>query len=148
MLDFIGHQHADFRYDLRYRALTGTSRPALARAIAEGFPTLPAGCRIELDRVATDLVLDNVRSSLRINWQSLATELKRLGDCSLPEFLANAGVTLDDLYRRSRGGWTDLRRRAGTISLSLGRTTSDLDGRSAGCCISTTENGLSSSPRW
>ena len=113
VLDFIGHQHADFRYDLRYRALTGTSRPALARAIAEGFPTLPAGCRIELDRVASDLVLDNVRSSLRINWQSLAAELKRLGDCSLQEFLANAEVSLDDLYRRSRGGWTDLRRRAG-----------------------------------
>lgn len=113
VLDFIGQQHAEFRFDVRYQALTGTSRKDLMRAIAEGFPSLPSGCRIQLDRIASDLVLDNVRSKLRIDWRSLTTELKKLGNVSLPEFLNSSGLQLDDLYRRNRGGWAELRRMAG-----------------------------------
>ena len=76
VLDFIGNQHAEFRFDLRYRALTGASRRGLVREIEQGFPTLPAGCHIELDRVAAELVLRNVASSLRIDWQGLVAELR------------------------------------------------------------------------
>lgn len=113
VLDFIGQQHAEFRFDVRYRALTGTSRRDLVRAIAEGFPSLPSGCRIQLDQVASDLVLENVRSRLRIDWIGLKTELTKLGDVPLSEFLRSCGLQLDDLYRRNHGGWGELRRMAG-----------------------------------
>jgi superfamily II DNA or RNA helicase/HKD family nuclease len=112
-LDFIGHQHADFRFDLRLRALTGTSRRQLERDIERGFPSLPAGCHIELDRVASEIVMSNVRSSLRINWQGLVSELRRVGQCSLSQFLDETGLAPDDIYRRRRGGWIGLRRLAG-----------------------------------
>jgi superfamily II DNA or RNA helicase len=112
VLDFIGNQYSGFRFDVRYRALTGASRRGLAREIERGFPTLPAGCHIEFDRVAADLVLQNVRSSLRIDWNGLATELRRLGDCTLGAFLDDTGLDLDDIYRRRRGGWAGLRRLA------------------------------------
>lgn len=113
VLDFIGNQHTEFRFDLRYRALTGVSRRGLAREVEHGFPTLPPGCHIELDRVAADLVLRNVQSSLRINWHGLVAELRRLGDVSLGTFLDETGLDLDDVYRRRRGGWAGLRRLAG-----------------------------------
>jgi superfamily II DNA or RNA helicase len=113
VLDFIGSQHAEFRFDLRYRALTGVTRRGLAREIEHGFPTLPPGCAIELDRVAADLVLHNVRSSLRIDWKGLTAELRQLGDCTLGAFLDETGLDLDDIYRRRRGGWAGLRRAAG-----------------------------------
>lgn len=113
VLDFIGNQNADFRFDLRYRAITGVSRKDLTRAIEHGFPNLPAGCHIALDRVATQIVLDNVKSALRINWRALADELRRLGDVGLSAFLDAAGLTLEDVYRGRRGGWTQLRRTAG-----------------------------------
>jgi superfamily II DNA or RNA helicase/HKD family nuclease len=112
-LDFIGQQHADFRFDLRYRALTGSTRRQVERNIDRGFPTLPAGCHIELDRVASEIVLQNVRSSLRINWRGLVSELRQLGDLSLASFLDEAGLEVDDVYRRRRGGWAGLRRDAG-----------------------------------
>src|SRR5581483_2513360 len=38
VLDFIGQQHRKFRFDLRYRALTGAPRRALERHLEEGFP--------------------------------------------------------------------------------------------------------------
>ena len=58
MLDFIGGQHANFRFDLRCRALTGVSRRAVSDAVRDDFPTLPSGCHIELDRVAKEIVLE------------------------------------------------------------------------------------------
>lgn len=114
VLDFVGHQHRQFRFDLRYRALTGATRRGLQREIERGFPTLPAGCHISLDRVAKEIVLGNVRAALRLDGRDLAAELRRLGDCTLGEFLDETGIDLEDLYRSRRyGGWTGLRRAAG-----------------------------------
>jgi len=113
VLDFIGNQHGKFRFDLRYRALTGSTRRGLQREIERGFPKLPAGCHIDLDRVAGELVLKNVRASLRIDWTGLVSELRRIGDCTLSVFLDETGLQLDDVYRRQRGGWAGLRRLAG-----------------------------------
>jgi hypothetical protein len=135
VLDFIGAQHADFRFDLRYRALTGIGRRALARDVEHDFPTLPAGCHIKLDRVAKDIVLNNIRAALRMRWRDLAAELRLLGDVSLGDFLAETGIELEDLYRVRRptdGGWAGLRRQAGldecpagahdaTLSAAIGR---------------------------
>ncbi|SDY69209.1 Superfamily II DNA or RNA helicase [Micromonospora pattaloongensis] len=115
VLDFIGAQHAEFRFDLRFRALTGTSRRALAHAVADDFPTLPSGCHIELDRVAKDVVLANLQSALTTRTRDLVAELRRLGaDVTLGEFLAETGLEIEDVYRRRNvGGWSGLRRRAG-----------------------------------
>ncbi len=41
VLDLIGQQRREFRFDLKYRALTGTTRTALERQIEEGFGYLP-----------------------------------------------------------------------------------------------------------
>ncbi len=112
VLDFIGNQATAFRFDLRYRALTGVSRRGLAREIEHGFPTLPPGCHIELDRIAADLVMQNVSSSLRVDWRGLVAELRETGDVSLGVFLDEAGLDLEDIYRRRRGGWAGLRRMA------------------------------------
>ena len=45
VLDFVGLQNQKFRFDLRYRALTGSTRKGLERDIATGFPFLPSGRR-------------------------------------------------------------------------------------------------------
>lgn len=120
VLDFIGNQAAEFRFDLRYRALTGVSRRGLAREIEHGFPTLPPGCHIDLDRDASKVVLANIRSSLRTNWTGLASELRQLGDVDLVTFLAETDLELEDIYRRHRGGWAGLRRMAGLDDRSPG----------------------------
>ncbi|GAA2753526.1 DEAD/DEAH box helicase [Amnibacterium kyonggiense] len=113
VLDFIGGQSAQFRFDERFRALTGTSRKELTGQVEADFPTLPAGCHIQLDRVAKRVVLDNIKSALRLPTNRLAQELRRIGDVSLAEFLDAAQVELEDVYRSTNGGWTKLRREAG-----------------------------------
>jgi superfamily II DNA or RNA helicase/HKD family nuclease len=117
VLDFVGNQHRDFRFDLRFRAMTGRSRRQLERDIEEGFPYLPVGCHISLDRQVEAIVLDNVRRQLRVTTRSLVAELQQLrvqlGEVDLATFLDETGVELADVYKPSVGGWTRLQREAG-----------------------------------
>jgi superfamily II DNA or RNA helicase/HKD family nuclease len=117
VLDLVGNQHREFRFDLRLRAMTGRNRAQLEQDIELGFPYLPAGCHIHLDRQVETLILDNVKRRLRITTRSLVTELqqRRAGgrQVSLAAFLDEAGVELDELYKPSIGGWTALQRAAG-----------------------------------
>jgi superfamily II DNA or RNA helicase/HKD family nuclease len=113
VLDFIGNAHRRFRFDHRYRALTETSRAGVIRQIEEGFPYLPAGCKIQLDRVASDLVLDNLRLSIGANVGTFVRELQQLRrDVTLREFLTEAGVRLEELYRNPGWTWSRIRREA------------------------------------
>ena len=121
VLDFIGKASARFRFDLRYRALTGASRSEVRRQIEEGFPYLPAGCSIRLDRVASGIVLENVSRSIGSSFRSLVSELRSLGrDVTLSEFLAEASVSIAELYRGHGWSWSGLRRAAGLTALSPG----------------------------
>ncbi|MFG3685432.1 DUF3427 domain-containing protein [Micromonospora sp. NPDC047740] len=114
VLDFIGGQHANFRFDLRWRALTGVSRRAVEAVVRDDFPSLPSGCHIELDRVAKEIVLANLKSAMPTSKKGLVTELRQLGDVSLAEFLRATGLEIEDVYRSaSIGGWAGLRRLAG-----------------------------------
>lgn len=113
VLDFIGQQRREFRFDARFQALTGVPARKLRDAIEHDFPYLPSGCAIHLDRVAAEIVLDNLRSALGARRETLIRELRALGDPSLAEFLRETGRTLDEIYRGNRPGWMALRREAG-----------------------------------
>ncbi|WP_029433141.1 DUF3427 domain-containing protein [Blastococcus sp. URHD0036] len=120
VLDFIGAQHKEFRFDLRFRALTGSSRRGLQRDVEQGFPRLPAGCHIQLDRVAERVVLDNIKQSLSVSWKGLVSEARQTQRPSLTEFLDETGVELEDLYRGNGRSWLDLKRAAGWDEASGG----------------------------
>jgi superfamily II DNA or RNA helicase/HKD family nuclease len=119
VLDFIGQHRREFRFDMRYRALTGASRRGLQRQIEQGFPFLPSGSQIVLDRVAQHIVLDNVRAQLRFTRTQLAADVRSHGDLSLAGYLDAADRELVDVYRNN-GSWTGLRREAGWPTLSGG----------------------------
>ncbi|MEQ1761321.1 MAG: DUF3427 domain-containing protein, partial [Vicinamibacterales bacterium] len=119
VLDFIGHSHRRFRFDLRYRAITGASRTEVEKQIQSGFPFLPAGCSMQLDRVATAIVLDNLKNALPSTRPAMVRELRLLADShqperhriTLPSFLRETGLELEDVYRS--GSWSGLQRDAG-----------------------------------
>jgi superfamily II DNA or RNA helicase len=123
VLDFVGFQHKKFRFDLRFQALTGLPRAQLATAVVEGFPFLPSGCHIQMDRVAADVVLENVRSQLRTDMKSLVADLLSVGEVDLAGFIEGTGRPLSDVYRSGRS-WTGLRRAAGR-SIQLGGSAED-----------------------
>jgi superfamily II DNA or RNA helicase/HKD family nuclease len=121
VLDFIGSANRRFRFDQRYRALTETTRAGVIMQIEEGFPFLPAGCTIQLDRVSTDLVLENLRESIGASVKTFVRELQQIGrDVGLAGFLREAGVSLDELYRNPGWTWTRIRREARLPTLPPG----------------------------
>jgi superfamily II DNA or RNA helicase/HKD family nuclease len=118
VLDFVGHQHAQFRVDRKYRALLGGSRQGLRRQLEDGVGFLPHGCHFELDPVAKEHVLENLRRALSLRWDGLARELRALGDVPLSRWLEETGLDLADFYRGTTGdrGLAALRRAAGFAS--------------------------------
>jgi superfamily II DNA or RNA helicase/HKD family nuclease len=123
VLDFIGHAHRRFRFDLKLRALTGVARGHIPTALEQGFPNLPSGCNLQLDGVARDIVLQNLKQTIKARPQQLANELRDLsresGHLSLTEFLDLSGYELEDVYERV-GSWSALRSLAGRLSGEFG----------------------------
>ncbi len=121
VLDFVGHHRKEFRVDRRYRALLGGARDELVRSIEAGFPFLPVGCHMELDAVARESVLRNIRESIPTLWRQKAEELAAMARTDeavkLGTFLERSGLELADVYGR---GWTALRESAGLSVLAAG----------------------------
>jgi superfamily II DNA or RNA helicase len=117
VLDFVGTHRREFRFDLRYRALLGGTRSDIARAVKDGFPFLPAGCHMELDRVASDVVLRSIRDAIPTRWAAKVEELRALRtargrDATLREYLGETGLEIEDVYAGNHT-WSELREAAG-----------------------------------
>lgn len=78
VLDFIAPQHRQFRFADRFRALTRNTDERIDRQIEAGFPWLPSGCLIKLDRVATERVLANIRETVGMRRSRVVAELVQL----------------------------------------------------------------------
>ncbi|MDQ6726937.1 MAG: DUF3427 domain-containing protein [Actinomycetota bacterium] len=119
VLDFVGTHRKEFRYDRRLRALLGGSRKDVERQVETGFPFLPAGCNLDLDPVAREIVLRSIRDAVPSVWRDKCAELRSLGDGSLGQYLAHTGLELEDVYA-SNHSWTELRRAAGMPTAPAG----------------------------
>ncbi|GAA4044097.1 DEAD/DEAH box helicase [Arthrobacter methylotrophus] len=115
VMDFIGQQRREFRFDLRYRALTGYGRKELEKAVEHEFPYLPSGSQIVLDRVAQKLVLDNIKAQLRFNRAQLVRDIASYAETELEAYLKHSGNDVKSIYRSTRDSWTGYLRQAGLI---------------------------------
>ena len=68
----------EFRFDRRYRALLGGTRRDIERAVQQQFPFLPAGCNMELDQKAAEIVLRSLREAIPTRWPAKVDELRSL----------------------------------------------------------------------
>ncbi len=64
VLDFVGQTHRRYRIDRKFAALLRKTRRRIDDEIELDFPNLPPGCNIQLERVAREHVLENIRHSL------------------------------------------------------------------------------------
>lgn len=64
VLDFVGNAHKNFNFEYRFRAMLGTSGQNVADEMEHGFPHLPAGCHIELEKEAQRRILANIQDSI------------------------------------------------------------------------------------
>ena len=123
VLDFVGQHRTEFRFDRRFQALLGGNRFDLVKQIEGGFPFLPAGCHMELERKAQEIVLANIRSAVPSGWTAKVAELRQLargdGTYTLGKYVEATGLELEDVYAGNRS-WSDLCEDAGLAVLPPG----------------------------
>ncbi len=111
VLDFVGTHRREFRFDRRYRALIGGTRRDIEHAVQQGFPFLPAGCHMQLDEKASEIVLQSLREAIPSRWPAKVEELRTLyntrSTATLAEFMYESGLDLGEVYEGNRG-WSDL----------------------------------------
>ncbi len=129
VLDFVGHHRKDFRFDRRLRALLGGTRKDVERQVESGFPFLPAGCHMELDRVASEIVLRSIREAIPTQWPQKVAELRALvasgRRATLADYLEHSGLDLDEVYAEPYS-WSDLCEQAGVPTAPAGACEKEL----------------------
>ena len=123
VLDFVGTHRKEFRFDRRFRALLGGTRRDVERAIQQKFPFLPAGCHMDLDVKASEIVLQSLRDAIPTRWPAKVDELRSLRrerpGIGLADFLVESGLDLDDVYSGNKS-WSDLCQDAGGPVATIG----------------------------
>jgi hypothetical protein len=105
VLDFVGRQHASFRFDRRFRALLSDPTRDVEDEVERDFPHLPPGCSVVLERQAREHILENIRQAVISSKRALRREYGEVRALlgrqpSLDEFLRAAGLDPIDLYKR------------------------------------------------
>ena len=103
-MDFIGECNKHFNYADKFKALIGMKDVSIKEAISNGFPILPVGCSIALERVAEEYILSNIKAN--INSRQVIIEMiqkfeetthKRLG---LYNFVHHYKMDINDIYKK------------------------------------------------
>ncbi|MCC6265110.1 MAG: DUF3427 domain-containing protein [Bryobacterales bacterium] len=120
VLDFIGNQRREFRFDLRFRALFGGTRQQVVRQLETGITNLPGNCFFRLDAESQRVILQNLKSQLTANRARMVQELQSLAETlghtpSMELYLQETQFELEDLYKESMGSWTRLLHQAGLL---------------------------------
>ena len=116
VLDFIGSHKREFRFAQRFRALGTNPATRVDQEIEAGFPHLPSGCSIQLERVAQEHILKNVRESISLRTNRVVRDLKVLAGSlgrapTLSEGVAFLDTSIEDLFHH--GLWSRLLHKAG-----------------------------------
>jgi superfamily II DNA or RNA helicase len=108
VVDMIGQHRREFRYEDRLKAIIDSRRGPIQHQIEQGFPFLPAGCTISLDRQGRELILENLRQAVnRSRWSALVEDLEGMEPpANLAGFLQDQGHRVGDIYRGTDHSWT------------------------------------------
>jgi len=116
ILDFIGQAHASYNFEARFRALLRDPSRRVDDEIENGFGHLPAGCVIQLERLAREYVLENIRQAVSHNRIRLVQHIRNFeadtgATLSLRNFADSHRLDLDEIYQRDC--WSRLCAQAG-----------------------------------
>lgn len=118
VIDFVGQANKNYRYDLKFRALTESGIHDIASEVEKGFPHLPAGCSIELERKSKDYILENIRQAINLRRDILINRAANFTtdtgyELKFDKFLEIYDLSIDDIYKKM--SWSRLLAEAGII---------------------------------
>ncbi|MDY0387318.1 MAG: DUF3427 domain-containing protein [Methanolobus sp.] len=105
VLDFVGQANKNYRFDLKFKALIENTDQNIASEIEQGFPHLPAGCSIELERKSKEYILDNISQVLNLRRNTIVNRISSFVadtgmSLSFENFMEYYDLELDDIYKK------------------------------------------------
>ena len=64
VLDFVGQAHREYNFEQRFQSLLSRTRRSVLKELELGFPSVPKGCSIILEKRAQEIILAHIRSSI------------------------------------------------------------------------------------
>ena len=103
VLDFIGQSNKKFRFADKFKSLIGKTNNSIACNIENGFPNVPSGCSIVLEKVATEYILENIKAN-KTNRQEIVNLIRCFQEdtgknLTLSNFLNHYKISLDEFYK-------------------------------------------------
>ncbi|MEX2104347.1 MAG: DUF3427 domain-containing protein, partial [Bacilli bacterium] len=110
VLDFIGQAHKKYNYESKFRALIGNTKHGLHDEVLNGFPNIPKGCFLQLEKIAQKHILENIKDALN-NKRNIVRRISSFTEDTGKEltfgnFIEHYKLKLNDLY--SKGSWSRL----------------------------------------
>lgn len=123
VLDFIGQSNRHFNYSDKLAAMIGNAQSSVESYIKQGFPILPVGCNITLEKKAMEHILDNIK----INKTNKKANIKRIRSfyensgkkLTLKNFLKYYNMNIYDLYTNKEISFYGLKKEAGLLNGDL-----------------------------
>ncbi len=110
VLDFVGQANRKYNFYDRFAALLASTSRGVYREIKDGFVSLPRGCYIQLEKIAKEHILENIRQSFGQKNGFITRIASFEEDSGLPLNLANflRFYHLDPRALYQRGSWSRL----------------------------------------
>ena len=114
VLDFVGQCRREFRYDLRFASLLPGKRHRLTDEFESGFPHLPSGCAISMERQARETILASIKRTYQNPELRIRDAFSNWPDDQPPSFREFIEDTREDpielLAKRSWSQWKSIAR--------------------------------------
>ena len=89
VLDFIGMANSHYNFEEKFQAISSDSTQSVTYQIRQGFPYVPKGCFIQLEKKASEYILENIKKHFK-GKSGLVNRISTfMEDTNLPLSLAN-----------------------------------------------------------
>jgi len=118
VLDFVGNSRPEYDFESKFRALIGKTKTSVQKEIEDGFPRLPLGCSIVLEKKAKETILENIKKATSFNINQLINKIRNFKyqttlPFSLKNFIDFTDITIETIYKKD--SWSRLCNKAGII---------------------------------
>lgn len=118
VLDFVGNSRPEYDFESKFRALIGKTKSSVEKEIETGFPHLPLGCSIVLEKKAKEVILENIKRATSLNVNQLISKIRNykhqtILPLTLKNFMEFNNIPIELIYKKDN--WSRLCQKAGVI---------------------------------
>jgi superfamily II DNA or RNA helicase len=118
VLDFVGNSRPEYDFESKFRALIGKTKSSVEKEIETGFPHLPLGCSIVLEKKAKEVILENIKRATSLNVNQLISKIRNykhqtILPLTLKNFIEFNNIPIELIYKKDN--WSRLCQKAGVI---------------------------------